>query len=264
MDYRNRIFNEDCLKTMARMKEDGVKVDLVLTSPPYNTGRDMKSERARNNHNGRYDEYSESKTNDEYDLFAVDLFNGYDGILRENSVVLYNISYGTENPTQMWTCIADICRKTNFMIADCIVWKKSSALPNNTSPNKLTRICEFVFVLCRKSEYMSYFMNKAVASVRNDNGQTIYRNVFNYIEAANNDGSNPLNKATFSTEFVRKLLQMYSTKGMLVYDSFMGTGTTAIGAIKEGCDYVGSELSPAQCKFAENRIKLETQQLSLF
>lgn len=111
---------------------------------------------------------------------------------------------------------------------------------------------------------MSYFMNKAVASVRDDNGQTMYRNIFNYIEAANNDGSNPLNKATFSTELVRKLLRMYSTKGMLVYDSFMGTGTTAIGAIKESCDYVGSELSPAQCKFAENRIKSETQQLSLF
>ena len=263
MDYRNRIFNEDCLQTIKRMKDDGIKVDLVLTSPPYNTGRDMKSERARRNHEGRYDEYSESMTNEEYDLFTVDLFNGYDGILRENGVVLYNISYGSENPTQMWTCIADVCRKTDFTIADCIVWRKSSALPNNVSPNKLTRICEFIFVLCRKSEYMSYFMNKEVASVRN-NGQTMYRNVFNYVEAANNDGSNPFNKATFSTEIVRKLLQLYSKNGMLVYDSFMGTGTTAIGAIKEGCDYVGSELSSRYVQYAENRIKQEIQQLSLF
>lgn len=264
MEFKNVIFNEDCLLTMKRMKEEGVKVDLIVTSPPYNTGRNLKSERARNNHEGRYDEYSESKTNDEYDSFTVDLFNGYDGILKENGVVLYNISYGTENPTQMWTCIADVCRKTNFMIADCIVWKKSSALPNNVSPNKLTRICEFVFVLCKKTDYMSYFMNKQISSLREDTGQRLYKNVFNYIEAANNDGTNPLNKATFSTELVRKLLQMYSDKGMLVYDSFMGTGTTAIGAIKEGCFYVGSEISSAQCDYANNRIKQETSQLSLF
>lgn len=263
MDYRNRIFNEDCLDTMERMKISGVKVDLVLTSPPYNTARDLRSDRAIREHEGRYDEYSESKTNDEYDEFTVNLFNAYNSILSRNGVVLYNISYGSENPTQMWTCIADVCKKTDFMIADCIVWKKSSALPNNTSQNKLTRICEFVFVLCRKSEYMSYFMNKKPSKTR-DIGQIYYENVFNYIEAANNDGSNPLNKATFSTELVRKLLQLYSKKGMLVYDSFMGTGTTAIGAIKEGCDYVGSELSPAQCEYAENRIKQEFQQLSLF
>lgn len=264
MGFRNVIFNEDCLVTMRRMKEDGVKVDLVLTSPPYNTGRDLRSERARNNHEGRYDEYSESKTNSEYDDFTVSLFKSYDGILNKDGVVLYNISYGTENPTQMWTCVADVCRNTDFMIADCIVWRKKSALPNNVSPNKLTRICEFVFVLCRKDEYATYFMNKEVSSVRGDNGQKMYKNVFNYIEAANNDGSNDLNKATFSTEFVRKLLQMYAKDGMTVYDSFMGTGTTAIGALKEKCFYIGSELSKAQCDYANNRIKQETSQLTLF
>lgn len=83
MEFRNVIFNENCLVTMKRMKDEGVKVDLVLTSPPYNTGRDLKSERARSNHEGRYDEYSESKTNSEYDDFTVSLFNSYDGILNK-------------------------------------------------------------------------------------------------------------------------------------------------------------------------------------
>ena len=47
--------------------------------------------------------------------------------------------------------------------------------------------------------------------------------MYNYIEAANNDGANKLNKATFSTELVLKLLNMYATKDSVVYDSFMGT-----------------------------------------
>ena len=42
------------------------------------------------------------------------------------------------------------------MIADVITWKKRSALPNNTSPNKCTRICEYVCVFCRKEEYDTF------------------------------------------------------------------------------------------------------------
>lgn len=30
MEFRNVIFNEDCLVTMKRMKGEGIKVDLVL------------------------------------------------------------------------------------------------------------------------------------------------------------------------------------------------------------------------------------------
>lgn len=259
----NKIYNEDCLYTMSE-RLVGQSIDIILTSPPYNTGRDLKSQRARDNHEGRYDEYSESKTNEEYDDFTVNLFNGFDKVLSPNGVVLYNISYGTENPTQMWTCISEVCKRTNFTIADVIVWKKQSALPNNVSSNKLTRICEFVFVLCRKSEYNTFTMNKEVASKREDNGQTMYKNVFNFIEAPNNDGVNALNKATFSTIFARKLLNMYAKPNSLVYDCFMGTGTTAIACIREKHRFVGSEISTKQWEYANERINIELSQPTLF
>lgn len=260
----NTIYNEDCRVSIQRMIDTNTLVDLILTSPPYNTARDLRSERARANHEGRYDEYSESMTNDEYDEFTVGLFNGFDKILKPNGVVLYNINYGTENPTQMWTCIADVCRKTNFTIADTIVWKKKAALPNNVSPNKLTRICEFVFVLCRKNEYSSFLMNKTIKSQREDTGQSMFNNIFNFIEAANNDGANPLNKATYSTEFVCKLLDMYAQPKSLVYDPFMGTGTTAMGCIEYNHNFIGSELSPQQCEYAKSRITMKLNTPTLF
>ena len=34
-----KIFNEDCFSTMDKMIKHNQKVDVVLTSPPYNTGR---------------------------------------------------------------------------------------------------------------------------------------------------------------------------------------------------------------------------------
>ena len=157
----------------------------------------------------------------------------------------------------MWVALEAI-RKTNFMIADTIVWKKKSALPNNTSSNKLTRITEFVFVICRKNEFKTFQANKKVTS-ENARGQKYYENVFNFIEAPNNDGPCKLNKATYSSELVLQLLNMYAHDNDVVYDPFVGTGTTMIGCMKynngeNSLTCIGSELSNAQIDFAKERI----------
>lgn len=80
--------------------------------------------------------------------------------------------------------------------------------------------------------------------------------MYNYIEASNNDGVNPLNKATFSTELIRKLLDMYiCDSDSIVYDCFMGTGTTAYACKSKKLDYVGSEISEAQVEYANQRLQ---------
>ena len=165
------------------------------------------------------------------------------------------MSYSSENSSLIWLLIADIIRNTNFTTADCIVWKKNSAIPNNRSKNKLTRICEWVFVFCRKTEIETFYCNKKVVSTIEKTGQANFENLFNFIEASNNDGSNDLNKATFSTDFARRLLLMYADKDFTVYDSFMGTGTTAEACIIEKMNYIGSEVSKAQCEYAEKRLQ---------
>lgn len=252
------ISNSDCFDFMNVLKEKNKKVDIVLTSPPYNNSRvaknDKTKEKMMKNHECRYDIYIEEKTNEEYVNWTVDLFNNYNDILNENGVVLYNMSYGNENPDVMWLVIAEIINKTDFMVADTIVWKKKSALPNNVSHNKLTRITEFVFVFCRKSEYKTFNCNKKVKSY-SKTGQKYYENVFNFVEAKNNDGSNNLNKATFSSDFVMQLLDIYANETSVVYDSFMGTGTTAYGCKQKGLKCIGSELSEAQCEYAAERLK---------
>lgn len=253
------ILNEDCGVTLSTLDEC---IDVILTSPPYNTGRELNSERARDNHEARYDIYLDNKTNDEYCDWVVKLFKNFDVVLKDNGCILWNVSYCSDNSAKhnngdlVWLTIADIIRNTPFTVADRIVWKKKSALPNNVSPNKLTRICEDVFVFCRKSELKTFYSNREVKSVSRT-GQKYYVPVYNFIEAKNNDGSCKLNKATFSSDFVIKLLEIYAPKGGLVYDPFMGTGTTAVGCLKYGCNCIGSELSKAQCEFAKERLNDE-------
>ena len=251
-------YNENCLNTMERMSTKNYKVDIVLTSPPYNTGRVSNSERSLNNHEARYDVHLDNMTDEEYCNWTIDLFNHYDKVLNKDGVILYNISYGSESPYVMWLAMADIIRNTNFMIADCIIWKKKSALPNNVSKNKLTRIIEFVFVICRKDEFKTFNANKKITSY-SSKGQAYYENIFNFIEAPNNDGSCKLNKATYSSELCEKLLNIYANENSIVYDSFMGTGTTAV-ACKRFNDFnnnivcIGSELSEAQIEYSKERI----------
>ena len=95
--------------------------------------------------------------------------------------------------------------------------------------------------------------NKKVTK-QSSRGQNYYENIFNFIEANNNDGSCKLNKATFSTEFAKQLLNIYAKDGAVVYDSFMGTGTTANACKELGLECIGSELSEAQWEYSQERL----------
>ena len=80
------IFNEDCMKTMQERITPN-SVDVVLTSPPYNTSRPMaQTERALNNYEYRYDTYTDFKTPEEYCDWICEIFNNYDKILKKEVI----------------------------------------------------------------------------------------------------------------------------------------------------------------------------------
>ena len=249
----NRIYNEDCFDTMGRM--DDRSINLILTSPPYN----MTKRKGGYADTGRYDVYKDWKTEGEYVDFTVNLFNEFDRILVDNGVVLYNFGYSIENPSLPYKLVAEIVGKTNWEIVDTICWKKSSGLPFPANKCRLSRIWEFVFVFAKKGMINDYFVDKGVASVSEKTKQTYYNVYYNFIEARNNDEkTNKLNQATFSSELVVKLLNLYAgSENFIVYDPFMGTGTTAVGCLisEKKPMYVGSEISEEQVKYSIERIK---------
>lgn len=258
--FKYSIYNEDCQETIKRIIRAEKKVNLILTSPPYNTGRPSVSEKGRETYQGKYDVHLDILSQNDYCNWLVNLFNQFDSILKKDGVILWNVSYGNDASVNkesiglMWLSIADIIRNTNFTVADRIIWKKKSALPNNTSKNKLTRIVEDVFVFARKEEIKTFNMNKEVFRV-GKNGQTYYKNYFNYIEAKNNDGTCKLNKATYSSDLCEKLLSLYAKEDDVVFDPFNGTGTTGVACKRLEMRYIGSEISEAQCEYSINRIE---------
>ena len=253
----------DCLDVTSSMDENFV--DLVITSPPYGTCRSetfSKESSQKRKYNMRYDEFVEDRNPEEYCQWSVDVFNAIDLVLKKNRIVLYNFGLGNDGHTEYtsydwFNTVKSVIDGTPFTVADVLVWKKRSALPNNTSPNKSTRICEPVIVFCRKDELMSFPSNKKIVN-QFATGQNLYSPFYNIFEARNNDGSCELNKATFSTQFVDRLIDLYvpdeQRNGWTVLDPFSGTGTTGISAIAHGMRYVGIELSKAQCEYAVSRL----------
>lgn len=247
----NKIYNEDCFITMSKM--DDASIDIVMTSPPYN----MTSRKGGISDSGRYDVYEDWKSTSDYIDFTVNLFSNFNRIVKENGVVLYNFSYSIENPTLPYQLVSEIANRTEWQIADTIIWKKSAGLPFPANERRLSRNWEFVWVFVRKNEINSFNCNKGVKSISEKSGQKYYNVFYNFVEAKNNDGkTHDLNQATYSTELCSKLFNIYADKGYIVYDPFMGTGTTANACILNELNYIGSEISEKQCEYANKRINL--------
>jgi len=281
------IYNADCMEVCRSMPDNSI--DMVLTSPPYKStrvwkaigddaeedagerkGGSSKSNTRKNNLTKRYDDFLDTRTDEEYVDDTVALFLEFDRLLKPNCIVLYNISWGgglSLKGTQVHTDVMHaVFHRTPFYVADTIVWRKANAMPDNQSPNMCTRIWEPVWVCCRASERATFRANKKKSSVRKDNNQQLYEPFYSYIEAANNDGATELNKCTYSTELCDKLLGYYADEEMrrsggVVFDPYNGTGTTGVSCLKIGMKYIGAEISAKQCEYSVSRLRKPQQGL---
>lgn len=247
----NRIYNEDCMLTMQRLIDEKYFVDVVMTSPPYN----MTKRKGGYADTGRYDVYVDWKSEEEYLKWTIDLFNRFDSVLNKQRPIIYNFSYSIENPSLPYKLISSIESNTNFRLVDTIIWKKKFGLPFPANSKRLCRNWEFVFIFTRENEMNTYENNRKIKSISEKTGQKYYEAIYNFVEAINNDGKCELNQATYSTELCSKLLDIYCKDGWVVYDPFVGTGTTAVACKRRGLAYIGSEISDKQCEFAIKRIK---------
>lgn len=245
---KNIIHNEDCLNTLDNL--DNNSIDVVLTSPPYN----MTKRKGGYADTGRYDVYQDWKTEEEYIEWMVKIFNKIDRVLNKNGVIIFNINYSIENPILPYKVICEIDKQTNFSLVDTIIWKKKNGIPFPANKRRLSRLFENIFVFVRKNEIDTFNTNRQVKSISEKTGQKYYEVKYNHIEAANNDGKCSLNQATYSSDLCKQLLNIYALPNSVVYDPFMGTGTTAVACKDLNLYYIGSEISTEQCKYAMNRI----------
>lgn len=247
MNY-NIIYNEDCQITLQRFEDKSI--DGIITSPPYN----LNVERSDCYYDNGYSELDQLSEKEYLEIRTAE-FKEFSRVIKDDGVICYNISYAKENPILPILLIAKIHNETDLTLADIICWKKNHAIPFQTSPTKLSRTTELIYIIVKKDRLHTFKTNKIVSKINKKTGQKFYKNYTNYIKAKNNDGYKSKLKATFSQELVDQLIDIYFPKDSIIYDPFTGIGTTQLSCIKNECLYLGSEILKEHYDIAINRIK---------
>jgi DNA modification methylase len=86
-----------------------------------------------------------------------------------------------------------------------------------------------------------------------------HQNCFRFIVK----GDKPNHPSPKPIEFMMEVLIRYTNPGDLILDPFLGSGTTAVAAIRTGRRFIGIELDPGYCDIARKRIAAEQAQYRL-
>jgi modification methylase len=240
----NQIHCGDTWELMDQL--DNGCIDLILTSPPY-----LASIR-KDNHKypGAKDQIKDNQSVEDYLDWISDIFQQYERILKDDGVIAFNFSYTTFNPSLPYDLINRVFQDTGLRIYDTLAWKKKSAVPLSGHPNRMTRIVEMVYIFAKTPDFKA---NKLVKSVSRT-GQKYYTAYYNFLEAKNNDGKVEGHEATFSSEFAKYFIDLYTKEGEIVLDNFVGTGTTPYTAAKMNRRYIGIDLVEDFCEYSRERI----------
>lgn len=246
----NKILLGDCLKVLTTLEENSV--DGVITSPPYNLGKNPNHRRKDQSDVRFYSAYEDSKTPEEYIIWMTKLFTLLEAVVQEDGVVLLNLSYSSKDASLPYRVVTTIEKKTRWKIRDTISWKKSSAIPFQTSPRNMSRIVELVFVFAQVDTFLT---NKSVKKVNERTGQKFYSYMDNFVEAPCADkGMRKEHKATYSTEFAKRLIEMYFPPGSIILDPFCGVGTTGNACNQTGRGYVMIDIDPKYIALSKKRL----------
>lgn len=256
----NKIFCEDCLETMKRIPENSI--DLTLTSPPYDGLRDYKG-------------YSF-----DFENIAKELFR----ITKNGGVVVWvvgdSVLEGSESGTSFKQTL--FFKEIGFRIHDTMIYEKNgAAYPANEKSNRYTQIFEYMFVFSKgapktfnlikdKKNRWGGSHSFGKTSQRNAKGDieqrgtitvadfSIRNNIWKYNNGfgyTTKDESAYEHPAMFPEDLAADHIKSWSNENDLVYDPFMGSGTTAKIAMILNRNFLGSEISEEYVKIAEDRIK---------
>lgn len=253
----NNIYNEDCLKTMANMPDD--LIDMVITSPPYD---DMRS-------------YS-GNTFNQFELIAKELYR----VTKKGGVVIWIVGDQTIKGDETGTSFkhALYFKEVGFNLFDTMIYLKP---PRGAVGSNKTywQTFEYMFVLSKgKPKTINLIRDrknkderggdKSTKRLRDGSllaqkrgGYSKYgrrTNVWKYLIGKGHSASDDIaykHPAIFPEKLVKDHIISWSNKGDIVYDPFIGSGTTAKVAILNNRKYIGSEIYNKYCKLAEERLR---------
>jgi len=254
----NKNYNESNLETMAKMPDNFI--DLTVTSPPYDGLRD-------------YNGYSFDFENVAKELFRV---------TKEGGVVVWNVNDSTIDGSESLTSFKQalyFVEECGFKLHDTMIYEKNSmSMPDK---NRYYSAFEYMFVFSKgkpkttnliedrknrwagTSSFGTRSQRQKDGSLKK-NGKGMVKdfgvrfNIWRYNTGAGYSTKDDVafeHPAIFPEKLAYDHIRSWSNENDLVYDCFMGSGTTAKASISSNRNWIGSEISKEYCKIIEKRLE---------
>ena len=217
-------------------------IDLTVTSPPYDNLR---------KYNG-------------FDFDYISVIKELHRITKQNGVVVWVVGDATINGSETGTSFKEALAfmDTGFKLHDTMIYEKnSSTFPARKNSNRYTQIFEYMIVfskgipkahlICdKKNKYAGWkdFSGKLKNPVPDFSPRT---NIWKYTTSFNDKTSHP---AVFPEKLAEDHILTWSEEGDVVFDPFVGSGTTAKMAMLNNRHYIGFDISQEYCEIASERV----------
>jgi site-specific DNA-methyltransferase (adenine-specific) len=233
--YLDKIICGDSLQIMSKLPSKSI--DLVVTSPPYNLKNSTGNGMSKNTKTGKwagnplqegYTDHSDDMPYDDYVKWQRACLKQMVRILKDDGAIFYN---------HKWRVQAGLIQDRQeivkgFPVRQIIIWRRKGGI--NFNPTYFLPTYEVIYLIAKKDFKLA-------------DGANAYGDVWEIQQSRNNP-----HPAPFPEELTDRIIS--STKSQIVLDPFMGSGTTAISAIKFNRNYIGIDISSKYCLMATEKI----------
>lgn len=236
----NKIYCVDVLEGLRQLDDESV--DLIITSPPYNKmGLNGKQKGVKwvgtIDYGGDID--IDNKPEDLYQEWQIDILNECYRVLKKDGSMFYNhknrIIKGQGEISNPYSWIV----KTNFLVRQELIWDRGST--NDVNRRRYLPTTEKIFWLTKSSK--PNFDRKIDTPFKKEVWSFPFQ-------------TNTKHPAPFPIDLPNNIIHCIKTNDepIVVLDPFMGSGTVALSAIQNNCNYIGFELLEEYVAMTEERI----------
>jgi len=235
---RTLLLNGDCVECMKTIPDS--TISLLLTDPPYNLGLFMKGRgtnmgKLRENHFA-ISGWDQLETN-EWTAKMDEFFSAASRVMKKRGSMIVFMSLIKVQS------VIELAVKHGFYYKTTGVWHKTNPIPRNMN-------LQFV----NSTEAWLYFTYGAATGTFNNDGRVEHDFVQTSVVPLSEKklGKHPTQKPVGLMEHFIKLL---TNEDEIVFDPFMGSGSSGVAAAQLKRKFVGIELSQDYFAVAKRRIK---------
>lgn len=237
--YLNRIF---CKSSESMDELPDNSVHLMVTSPPYNVGK----------------EYDQNLSLGEYREFLRRVWRETYRVLVPGGRACINVAnLGRKPYIPLHTFIIEDMLDIGFLMRGEIIWNKGASATSSTawgswmSPRNptLRDVHEYILVFS-KDTFRRENPGRRESTISKEEFLEFTKSVWTFPAVSAKKIGHP---APFPEDLPYRCIQLYTFKGEVVLDPFMGSGQTAMAALKTGRFYVGYEINPEYVRLAKSR-----------